>query len=287
MPNLPDNGVRAGPVTLVTGAARNIGRASAIAMADAGSRVFATDIDAEGLANTVAQIEQTHGSGRVATRVVDLVDPDAPSALVTGAIGEWGRLDTIVHCAVDPARGALETWTTSQWEAAFAVNVRAAAFLVQAALPHLTASDQASVVMLSSVHAQVTHPWCGLYATTKGALDSLTRGLAVELGPVGIRVNAIHPGWVPPGPTFPTAAQVTPYPLARYGRPEEIAAAVVFLTSRASAWTTGAILTIDGGSRALSPEASSTQTANLLGEASRMPSSLRQRIKRFGGPTRR
>ena len=267
--------------------ARNIGRASAIALADGGARVFVTDINAEGLADTVARIEHAHGPDRVAARVTDLADPDAPAALVDGAIAQWERLDTIVHCAVDPARGNVDEWTMAQWDTAFAINVRAAAFLVQAALPHLTASDQASVVMLSSVHSQITHPWCALYATTKGALDSLTRGLAVELGPVGIRVNAIHPGWVPLEPTFPSPTQRTAYPLGRFGRPEEIAAAVVFLASDASAWTTGAILTIDGGLRALSAEASSTQLANSTAAAGTMPSRIRRRIKRFGGPTRR
>ena len=292
MSALPTNdgrhhGTSAEPVTLVTGAALNIGRASAIAMADAGHRIFATDVDAEGLADTVAHIERAHGSDRATARVVDLADPAAPAALVDGAVTQWGRLDTIVHCAVDRGRGAVGSWTVAQWDTALAINVRSAAFLVQAALPHLTASDQASVVLLSSVHAQVTHQNCALYATTKGAVDSLTRGLAVELGPVGIRVNAIHPGWVPGEPATPTPVQLASYPLGRLGQPEEIAAAVVFLASSASAWTTGAILTIDGGMRALSPESSSQHAAAVTAAAGSAPSRFRQRIKRFGGPTRR
>lgn len=287
MPNLPDNGVLAGRVALITGAARNIGRASAIALADAGAHVFVTDIDGEGLADTVAQIERVHGSERAIARVLDLADPDAPAAVVDGAVAQWGRVDTVVHSAVDLGRGTVDSWTVAQWDTAHAVNVRSAAFLVQAALPSLTASDQASVVLLSSVHAYVTHPGCALYSTTKGALDALTRGLAVELGPAGIRVNAIHPGWVPGKRITPPPLQLAAYPLGRVGEPEDIAAAVVFLASSASAWTTGAILTIDGGSRALSPESSAHTVAHTAAATDSMPSRVRRRIRRFGGPTRR
>jgi NAD(P)-dependent dehydrogenase (short-subunit alcohol dehydrogenase family) len=271
-------------VALVTGAARNIGRATALALADAGARVLATDRDEVGLARTVDRISTAHGPGRVSSTVADLVDPSAPAGVVQHAVTRFGRLDVIVHSAADEGRGTIDDFTTERWDEIQAINVRAGAFLVQAALPHLDASDQPSVVLLSSIHAEATHPLCVAYAASKGAVDALVRGLAVELGPRGIRVNGVHPGYVPaadhePRPPVALAA----YPLGRHGRPEEIAATVVFLASDAASWTTGTIVDVDGGLRALSPESAGYRALQLDTDAP----SWRARVKRFGGRSRR
>ena len=130
------------------------------------------------------------------------------------------------------------------------------------------------------MHGEATHPRCFAYAASKGAVDALVRGLAVELGPRGIRVNGIRPAFVPKVgevPLMPVA--LSGYPIDRLGRAEDIAGAVVFLASDASAWTTGAILDIDGGMRALSPEAAGYRALHLQNGAP----SWRARVKRFGG----
>jgi 3-oxoacyl-[acyl-carrier protein] reductase len=264
-------------VALVTGAARNIGRATAIALADAGAQVLVTDRDADGLRRTVDDIAARHGADRVASTIADLRDPSVPATIVHDAAIQFGGLDIIVHSAADEGRGELATFSTERWDEIQALNVRAGAFLVQAALPHLDASDHAAVVLLSSIHAEATHPLCVAYAASKGAVDALVRGLAVELGPSGIRVNGVHPGYVPADDheARPPAA-LAAYPLGRHGRPEDV---VIFLVSDAAAWMTGAMIDVDGGLRALSPESAGYRALTLHDGTP----SWRDRLKRFGG----
>ena len=270
-------------VAVVTGAAGNIGRATALALAALGARVLVTDVEPNGLAATVDRVAAAHGADRVASTVADLLDAAAPVSIVHHAVTRFGGLDVVVHSAAVQGRGNLDDFTIEHWDAVQRVNVSAGAFLVQAALPHLDESNHASVVLLTSVHGLATHPNCFAYAASKGAVDGLVRGLAVELGPRGIRVNGIRPAFVPKVgevPTMPIA--LAGYPIGRLGRPADIASAVVFLASDASAWTTGAILDVDGGMHALSPESAGYRAAHLQNGAP----SWRARIKRFGGRSR-
>jgi NAD(P)-dependent dehydrogenase (short-subunit alcohol dehydrogenase family) len=273
-----------GRVAVITGAAGNIGRATAIALADAGARVLVTDVEPNGLATTVDRIAAAHGAERVASTVADLLDASVPVNIVHHAVTRFGGLDVVVHSAATQGRGSIDEFTIEHWDAVQSVNVRAGAFLVQAALPHLDESNHASVVLLTSVHGDATHPRCFAYAASKGAVDALVRGLAVELGPRGIRVNGIRPAYVPKvgeTPVMPIA--LAGYPIGRLGRAEDIASAVVFLASDASAWTTGAILDVDGGLHALSPESAGYRAAHLQNGAP----NWRARVKRFGGRSRR
>jgi NAD(P)-dependent dehydrogenase (short-subunit alcohol dehydrogenase family) len=271
-------------VALVTGAARNIGRATAIALADAGARVLVTDLDADGLAETVDRIASAHGSERVASTVADLRDTATPAVVVHDAATRFGGLDVVVHCAAIQGRGDIATFTPEHWDEVQAVNVRAGAFLVQAALPHLDASDHGAVVLMSSVHALGTHARCFAYAASKGAVDALVRGLAVELGPRGIRVNGVRPAYVPADDEFARQPQhLAAYLLGRFGRPDEIAQMVVFLVSDAAAWMTGSIVDIDGGMGALSPESVGYRAVALQATTP----GWRARVKRFGGRTPR
>ena len=251
MSESPRSGILAGRVALVTGAASNIGAASARAIAAAGARVLATDINPTGLEATAAAISAAQGADAVATRVADLADPAAAADAVRATVAEHGRLDVLVHAAVDHGRGRIEDLTPTQWNRAFAVNVGAAAWLVRAALPHLELSG-GSVVLFSSVQAHGGIPGCSLYASTKGAIETLTRHLCVELGPRGIRVNAISPGAVTEH-RHPRHPELPAYPLGRFGHPDDVASLVVFLASAQASWISGAILPVDGGVAAIEP----------------------------------
>ena len=274
------HGVLPGRVALVTGAASNIGAATARAIAAAGGRVLATDLDPVGLDATAAQIRGVYGADAVATRVADLVDPDAARTLVEAAVAEHGRLDLVVHAAVDNTHGPIETLTPQMWNRVYAVNVAAVAWLVGAALPHLEQTG-GTVVLFSSVQAQGGLADWSLYASTKGAVETLTKHLAVELGPRGIRVNAISPAWVTAQPDHdPT--ELPAYPLGRVGHPDEIASMVVYLASDAAAWITGSIIAVDGGMSALNPGQASR--AAMRATPSRP---WRARVKRFARQRRR
>lgn len=265
----------AGRVALVTGAASNIGAATALAVAATGGRVLATDLNSDDLEATATRIRDKHGPDAVATRVADLVDPAAAETLVAAAVTEFGRLDVVVHAAVDSERLPIEEFTPEIWNRVYAVNVAAAAWLVQAALPHLGRTG-GSVVLFSSVQAHGGLPGQSLYGSTKGAIEALTKHLAVELGPRRIRVNAISPGWVTALPD-PDPTEFPAYPLGRAGRPEEVASMVVFLASDAAAWVTGSIVAADGGMSAMNPGQASRAAAQAM-SARR----LRASVKRVG-----
>jgi len=267
-----------GRVALVTGAASNIGRATTLAIAAAGGSVLATDIDGPGLEATAARLRATSGDATVAVRTADLTRPEAAAELVDAAVDAFGGLDVVVHAAVDHGRARVEDQTPDQWQRAMALNVGAAAWIVGAALPHLE-RQRGAVVLFSSIQAQAGVPGSSLYGATKAAIEGLTRHLAVELGPRGIRVNAISPGYVPPKPVpYPTGGSA--YPMMRYGTADEVAATVIFLASDAASWITGSILPVDGGISAVHPDeridpAAVTATPR-----------WRQRVRRFAGRSR-
>lgn len=269
-----------GRVALVTGAASNIGRACAIAMTDAGGRVLATDIDSSGLDATADRIRGAHGPGAVTTHVADLRTADAPAAIVDAAARAYGRLDIVVHAAVDHGRARIEDLTVEQWIAADAVNSRAAVFLTREAAPHLVAGGHGAIVLFSSVQARrgVVGQVC--YGATKGAIEGITFHLAVELAARGVRVNAVSPCYVAPNPP-PEHVELAAYPLGRFGRPEEIAATVVFLASDASSWTTGGVFEVGGGAHVVNPGLVAHEVA---GPAR---ATWRQRVRRIGGRIRR
>jgi NAD(P)-dependent dehydrogenase (short-subunit alcohol dehydrogenase family) len=270
-----------GRVALVTGAAGTIGSATALAFAAAGARVVATDISTTRLDAAAARVRSVHGDV-VATHVADLADPDSAAAIVAAAISAYGRLDVVVHAAIDHPLGAIDELTPAQFHHAFAVNVGAAMWVVRAALPHLRAGS-GSVVLFSSIQAGVGMPRFSLYASTKGAIETLTRHLAVELGPRGIRVNAIAPGRVQRDDEIASGAgERRAYPVGRFGTGDDIASAVVFLASDASSWVTGSVVAVDGGAGSIHPSFVG-QEAHRANRAR----TLRSVLRRYGGRIRR
>ncbi len=252
-----------GLVAIVTGSGDGIGRHIALAFAREGARVLVTDIKAAGVETTVGLIEAELGCGRASGLVVDLNEDAAIDAIVEECSARFGAIDCIVNNAANQAQMRLENAALESWQSVQRVNVTAPAFLVQRALGLLRASSMASIVNISSVRAGAAMPGGLAYDTSKAALLGLTRNLAVELGTLGIRVNAICPGhimsfgeprWTSRRTERSQKLAAAPYPLGRVGKPEEIAAVAVFLASAEASFITGQTIVVDGGMSIMNPE---------------------------------
>jgi 3-oxoacyl-[acyl-carrier protein] reductase len=226
---------------LVTGAAGGIGLACARAFHALGDTVTGIDAREDVLAEAMAPL-----GGRALT--ADLSDPDCADVLDRAA----GPVDVLVNAAGIYPATSLADMTAQAWDQVQHVNVRAPMLLTRALA---AAGRPAVVVNISSSAATRARPGAAHYCTSKAALDMVTKACAVELAELGIRVNAVAPGFVevdsPVNPVTPEYAKaVSANPLGRAGRPDEIAAAVVWLASDATAFVTGSIVRVDGGGTA-------------------------------------
>jgi len=240
---------------LVTGAGHGIGRATALALAGHGMAVAALEQDARRCERVRAEIEAL--GVRALGLTVDVGDPAAYGRAIDEAATALGRLDVVVNNAGGPGWAPALQLGLEQWEACLAVSVRAPLVSAQRAARHLRAAGGGSIVNIASAHGLVSGPGFTAHAAAKAAVLGLTRQLATELGPLGIRVNAIAPGAIlTGGPLDPEleALALQCYPVGRLGRPEDVAAAVVYLCSEAASFVTGITLPVDGGLTALNPE---------------------------------
>jgi NAD(P)-dependent dehydrogenase (short-subunit alcohol dehydrogenase family) len=251
----PGRGRLAGKVVLVTGAARGMGAAEARACAAAGAAVVLGDVRTE-LGEAVAdEIRAAGGQARFIE--LDVTDPARWEAAVALATGEFGALHGLVNNAGVVATARIDDTTLEAWNRVIAINQTGAFLGIKAVLPALRASGGGSIVNLSSVMAFVggDHGGSIAYVATKGALFSLTKTAAMELGPEGIRVNSVHPGAIdtPMGAEADGATEegrarmAAKSPLGRMGDSEEVAAAVVFLLSDDASYVTGSAMVVDGG----------------------------------------
>jgi NAD(P)-dependent dehydrogenase (short-subunit alcohol dehydrogenase family) len=238
-----------GRVALVTGAARGIGRAIAEHMAAAGARVIATDVDADAAADLARAIAGR--GGECVGRRHDVSDRASCEKL---AASVDGPVSILVNNAgiIFPGR-IHEERAANNWDWTLEVNITGAFNMARAFYPQLKASG-GTLINLASIRSFVAAGDAAAYAATKGAVMQLTKALAVEWGPEGVRVNAIAPGFidtrlVPDGLKTPArlAAIIARTPLRRQGQPEEVAEAAVFLASNAARFISGAILAVDGG----------------------------------------
>ena len=240
-------------VALITGASRGIGRAAAALLAGAGARVavhYARDEAAA--ASAVGQIREAGGEARAFG--ADLADPAAARHLVAEAAAAWGRLDILVNNAgVWPANPA-GSGDLEAWDRAFAVNTRGAFVATDAAIPHLEKTGGA-IVFVSSTAGQRGEAGHSAYAASKGALISYTKSLASELGPRGIRVNCVAPGWVDTEMSAlplsdPRARREieAAIPIGRIASAEDIAGPILFLVSDLARHVQGEVLNVNGGS---------------------------------------
>jgi 7-alpha-hydroxysteroid dehydrogenase len=240
-----------GQVAVVTGAGRGIGAATAVALAEAGADVVLSARTAGQLEKVAARVEEA--GGRAVVVPADLSDLEAVAALAETAAAELGRLDIVVNNVGGTIPNALLDTDPAYLEEAFHFNVSTAHALVRAAVPHMLAHDGGSVVNISSVVGRVSGRGYLAYGTAKAALAHYSRLAARDLAP-HVRVNAIAVGSVMTSALeFVASDERTrtemeaATPLARIGEAEDIAAAVLYLSSRAGGYLTGKVLEVDGG----------------------------------------
>lgn len=248
-----------GRTAIVTGAAHGFGRAISLALSGLGAEVWAVDIVADEL-NETEELCRKAG-GRCHARAVNITLPEAAQELVREIVGNAAKVDVLVNNAggvLGQVGRPLETVTPAEWNAIFAINVSAAFYLCQAVAPGMKAARYGRIVNISS-GAGLTISRTGIqaYAAAKAASISLTRQLGHELGPWGITVNCVAPGfvrsnasterqWEALGPQGQQAL-LNDVAMKRLGTPEDIAYGVLFFASEQARWISGQTLSIDGG----------------------------------------
>ncbi len=229
---------------VVVGAGSGIGRESALALAAHGAEVVCADRDLAAAEETAAH------AGSMSAYALDVLDGDA----VGRAAAELGAVDVLVFTAATNVRKRVLDYSADEFDRVVSLNLRASFDLVRAFGAGMAERGRGSIIGFSSIRAVAVEPGQGVYAATKAGLVQLLRTAAAELGPSGVRLNAIAPGIV----DTPLTAQIKDDPawaqayadksaLGRWSRPDELAGAVVYLASDASSFVTGAQLHVDGG----------------------------------------
>ena len=239
-------------IALITGGGAGIGRAISETFGREGAHVVVVDIDGDAAKETAETIVTANGAAE--SHEVDITDTAQVQALMESIKDAHGRLDILVNNAGVGARADFRYLTDDEWDKVWSVNLDGTVKCAREAFELMRASGKASIVNLSSVMSAKHTRQMAVYSATKGAVSALSRSLAVEYAPYGIRVNTLLPGYVEtaligrylknPGIA---KALLTQTPLRRFGTPEDIANAALFLASDEAAYITGAALNVDGG----------------------------------------
>ena len=234
--------VLAGRVALVTGGARGIGAAYVRALHDAGARVVIGDIlDDAGAALAAelgADVRYVH---------LDVTDEGEWAAAVEATVSAFGAVDVLVNNAGIANAAPIEHLSTEKWDTVIAVNLTGTFFGCRAVVPTMKAQGRGSIINISSVEGMRGSRGLHGYTAAKFGVRGLSQSLAVELGPSGIRVNSVHPGFIRTDMTSRIDPAHLDIPLGRPGEPGDLAGTIVFLASDASAFTSGAEFVVDGG----------------------------------------
>jgi gluconate 5-dehydrogenase len=241
-----------GRVALVTGSARGIGWGIARGMAQAGAHVVLNDLDPAALEPRLEELRAAGLDGSACA--FDVTDEAAVAAGVGSIVAGQGRIDILVNNAGIQKRKRFVDFSYDEWRAVIDTHLHGAFLMTRAAIPNMAANRFGRIIMIGSVAVQSPKAEIPAYAAAKGGVTSLVRALAIEVAPLGITCNAIAPGYIATEFTRVlhtderfTAKLMERVPAGRWGRPDDLAAAAVYLASAGGEFVNGSVLTVDGG----------------------------------------
>lgn len=239
-----------GQVAIVTGASRGLGKAMAVALGQSGARVACVARDAAKLQDTVSEIQALGGQAEACP--CDVTDRPKVDELVDRIADEWKRLDILVNNAGITRDTLLPRMSDDEWDDVINTNLRSAFLWSRAASRHMMRARYGRIINISSVSGLIGNPGQTNYSASKAGLIGLTRSLSRELAGRKVTINAVAPGFIESDMTAALGQIVIDeaqkrIPAKRIGTAAEVAAAVVFLASRAASYITGQVLTVDGG----------------------------------------
>ncbi len=241
-----------GKVALVTGAASGIGRATTLRLAGEGAEVVATDVFADGLAETAASVRDAGGT--ITTLVGDVSDPGSVDEMIAAAVAEYGGIDVLCNIAGILRFNNLADISLDEWNLVMTVNLTGTFLMCQAAMPHLLERG-GNIVNTASTAALGGHPWAAAYSASKGGILAFSKGLAIEFGKRGVRTNIVAPGSIetpiqeqfffPEGADTGLLRRIMAFDKPR--GPEHVASVFAFVASDDGAHMCGSVLRCDGG----------------------------------------